>query len=235
MSDARLIAVRAWRRVGGGSRRTHHVAKRVAKSAGMQNISRFSDQLNTAREGSGEALGRLFNGCREYLLLVANCELERDVQPKVAPSDLVQETFLEAQHCFDRFTGSSEQELLRWLRRMLLNNLRDAARRYRRTQKAAVHREVPLDVARWGVDGNGLSSPDQTPQTLSVQNEELARVESALARLPDDQRQAVILRNFLLLPFAEIGSRLDRSGEAARKLWGRAMRTLQRQLRESDE
>ena len=53
--------------------------------------------VTTARGGSREALGEALESCRAYLLLVANRELDDDLQAKGAPSDLVQETFLEAQ------------------------------------------------------------------------------------------------------------------------------------------
>src|SRR5262249_21485567 len=87
--------------------------------------------LPAARQGSREALGRLLEACRDYLLLVANKELDPQLQPKGGASDLVQQTFLEAQRDFARFAGNSEEELLAWLRRLLLNNLGDFTRRYR--------------------------------------------------------------------------------------------------------
>jgi RNA polymerase sigma-70 factor (ECF subfamily) len=56
----------------------------------------LEDWLAEARQGSREALGRLLEGCRHYLLLMANQDTGPDLRAKVAPSDLVQETFLEA-------------------------------------------------------------------------------------------------------------------------------------------
>src|SRR5262245_52253809 len=86
----------------------------------------------------------MLDGCRQYLLLVANEQLDPDLRDKLGPSDLVQETFLEAQQDFGRFHGHSEQELLAWLRRILLNNLADARRRYRGAGKRDVGREIAL-------------------------------------------------------------------------------------------
>src|SRR5262249_13094013 len=56
--------------------------------------------LALARGGSPEALGQLLELCRRYLLQVANAELETLLQAKAGASDLVQETFLEAQRVF---------------------------------------------------------------------------------------------------------------------------------------
>jgi RNA polymerase sigma-70 factor (ECF subfamily) len=91
--------------------------------------------LAAARAGSKEALGEALEACRGYLLLVANRELDPDIQAKGGASDLVQETFLEAQRDFARFAGDSKEELLAWLRRMLVHNLLNFTRRYRATGK----------------------------------------------------------------------------------------------------
>jgi RNA polymerase sigma factor (sigma-70 family) len=57
----------------------------------------------------------------------------------------------------------------------------------------------------------------------------------ALEQLPDEYRLVVTWRNFDYLPFDEIGRRLGRSAEAARKLWVRAVEHLQQRLDSSDE
>ena len=61
---------------------------------------------------------------------------------KVAASDLVQETLLEAGRDFAHFGGHTRHELLGWLRRILLNNLADANRRYLYAEKREAGREV---------------------------------------------------------------------------------------------
>src|SRR5262245_20956863 len=86
----------------------------------------IAHRVQDAREGSSEALGQLLEGCRQYLLLVANQQLDPGLRDKLGPSDLVQETFLDAQQDFRHFHGHTEPELLAWLRRILLNNLADA-------------------------------------------------------------------------------------------------------------
>jgi len=53
--------------------------------------------IRDARLGSKEALGQMLEGCRQYLLLVANEQFDPDLQDKLGPSDIVQETFLDAQ------------------------------------------------------------------------------------------------------------------------------------------
>src|SRR5262249_18371673 len=105
----------------------------------------FLERLARARAGDGEALGRLLDGCRGYLLLIARQELDADLQAKGGASDLVQDTFVDAQRDFIRFVGGDEAELLAWLRRILLNNLANFTRGFRETEKRKVALEVPID------------------------------------------------------------------------------------------
>src|SRR5581483_10881364 len=100
----------------------------------------WHDCIDQARKGAGDAVGWILEVCRPYLLRIANQELDTDLQAKVAPSDLVQETCLEAQRDFRQFRGSSEQELRAWLRQVLLHNLCHLRQRFA-TERRAVTRE----------------------------------------------------------------------------------------------
>src|SRR5215469_16366338 len=99
--------------------------------------------LPAARAGSREALGHVLEACRGYLLLIARQELEPALQAKGGASDLVQQTFLEAQRDFAGFHGTTHEALLAWMRRLLLNNLANFRRDHRR-KKRRVTREVTL-------------------------------------------------------------------------------------------
>src|SRR5204863_135828 len=95
----------------------------------------FGGCLMAARGGSQDALGRTLENCRRYLLAVARDELSADLQAKGGASDLVQDTFLEAQSAFEHFRGSSEGELRAWLRQLLHHRAAKFGRRYRTTRK----------------------------------------------------------------------------------------------------
>jgi DNA-directed RNA polymerase specialized sigma24 family protein len=99
--------------------------------------------LAAARAGSREALGQVLQTCQNYLLLVANQQLDAGPQAKGGASDLVQDTFLAAQRDFTQFHGTSEGELRAWLRQVLLNRASNFARHYR-AGKRALGREVAL-------------------------------------------------------------------------------------------
>jgi RNA polymerase sigma-70 factor (ECF subfamily) len=183
--------------------------------------------LSAARAGSAEALGKALETCRNYLLLIAGQQLAPDLNAKGDASDLVQETFLEAQRDFARFQGDSEAALLAWLRQILVHNAASFARRYRATGKREIRREVPIP----GNDSTtgsapGVSDPLPTPSSRAMEKEQAQSLQEALARLPDDYRQAIVLRYLEGRTFEEIGARLNRSPDAARKLWSRALERL---------
>jgi RNA polymerase sigma-70 factor, ECF subfamily len=187
--------------------------------------------IREARAGSSEALGRLFDGCRRYLLQVAGADLDPRLQAKGGASDIVQETFLEAQRDFSAFTGDSEQELLAWLRHHLQYRLGKFGRSFRQTAKRAVGREAPLD------GGGSLFLPanppaDQpSPSDLVVGEENDCLLERALERLPEEYRRVIQLRYRENLSFEQIGNALGRTPNSARKLWARAIERLKRDLR----
>lgn len=200
---------------------------------GAQTIEQW---IAAAHDGSDEALGKLLDSCRRYLLLVANRELTSDVRAKGGASDLVQETFLDAWGDFHCFQGRTEAELLAWLRRILLDNLSNFTRRYRRTKKRRVSREVSL---RTGESAAGLAlepaAASESPSGHAIAEESAAVLRRALARLPEHYRQVVRLRSWERQSFAEVGRAMNCSSEAARKLWSRAVERLQREFESHHE
>ena len=173
----------------------------------------------------------LVQTCRDYLLLVANRNLDRELQGKLGASDLVQETFVRAQRHFDQFRGRSIEEFLTWLRQILLNHLVDETRRYRDAAKRQICRERPLSQnidSNWR--GTVVSSDEKSPSSVAIEREEFAALAAAMEGLSAEYREVIQLRTWDRLPFAEVGRRMGRSTEAARKLWARAIVRLEREL-----
>src|SRR5262245_39448693 len=184
--------------------------------------------IRAARTGSREALGNALEIYRNYLLLIAERELGDDLRAKGGASDLVQEALLEGHKDFAQFQGETEADLRNWLRALLLNRLSKFARRYRQTQKRGIGFEVPLQD---GPDRGGeLPGDEPTPSKMLMAGEHAQEVQLALERLSEDYRQVILLRYQEQLTFEEVGRRMQRSAEAARKLWWRALVRLQEAL-----
>src|SRR5947209_2044842 len=162
----------------------------------MANPARkFAEWLPAARNGSARALGEALEACRVYLQAIAERELDPVLRAKGGASDLVQDTFLEAQRDFGQFKGDTEAALLGWLRRMLLNNLANFRRSYRGTRKRRAGLEVDLkagDSARRAVED--LPTDALTPSRHLIAVEEDEQMHRALARLAADDREVIRLR-----------------------------------------
>jgi RNA polymerase sigma-70 factor (ECF subfamily) len=187
--------------------------------------------LDIARDGSAEALGGALEACRTYLLLVANRELDPKLLAKGGASDLVQETFLDAQRDFATFRGHTDEEWRAWLRQTLLHNLANFTRRYRDTDKREVARETPIDAERSSGGGAAELAADMpSPSAEMILGERLHEVDAALSRLPDDYRRVIMWRYQEGRAFSEIAEAFGRSENAVRKLWFRAIERLQQEL-----
>jgi len=187
--------------------------------------------IDSARRGCPTALGRMFESLRMQLVALADEELPDGLRAKLGPSDVVQETALDMHRDFDRFRGTTAEECFAWLRSMLRNNVVDAVRRFEASQKREIAREEPLDgKAR---DDGAMTACSRLPEKSAIRHEDAAAVAAALACMPADQRRVIELRYWQALSFADIGVEMDRSADAVRKLWYRALERLQRELARS--
>jgi RNA polymerase sigma-70 factor, ECF subfamily len=194
----------------------------------------FREKLAQATRDSNTC-GHLLQGFRDYLLAIAHGELDPELRKRFGPSDAVQDAFAVAARGFKAFEGTSEEELRAWLRAILINRCRALRDAHVLTAKRDARREVEVDEACAIPHNIGkLIVNEPTPSRLAVATEDAERLMAALGLLSDDARQAVWLRNWEGLSFDEIGARLGRSGEAARKIFVRAVEKLATLLEAAD-
>ncbi len=199
-----------------------------------------SELIRRCREGEPAARELLFQRYRHYLWLLAQGQVGRTLRAKCDPSDLVQQTLLEAHRDFAGFAGNHEPELLAWLRQILAHNLYNAARHYQAQQRNAA-REVSLEQLQAGLDhssavlGRVLAADTQRPSQAAVQREAAVRLAEMLARLPADYQAVLVLRVFEGLPAEEVAQRMNRSAGAVRMLQMRALTALRALLAENSE
>ncbi len=169
----------------------------------------------------GDAWGDTLARFRPLLRLLAARSFNPRYWRQVDPSDLVQKTMAEAHQKRDDFRGSSEKELLAWLKQILGLRIIDEARRLR-CGRNDVDREV--EVARAEEQVRSLTSP----LTALVRHEEALRLAEALEKLPPDERRAIELIHFQGLTLAETAELMGKTRHAVARL----LRPAQARLRE---
>lgn len=195
-----------------------------AESERLREAAEVEKWMGQAQKGDREALGRLLDICWHYLLLLANQELAPALWTKIAPSDIVQDTLLEAGRDFLNFHGGNEEELLAWLRGILHNNVANARSHFETTKQEAPY-EAPLEeLPRVELPRDQAESPSRQAQERDEQ------LENALQQLPEHYRQMLQMHATDGLTFLQIAAKLDSSVDAVRKLFGRAIEALAKHL-----
>jgi RNA polymerase sigma-70 factor, ECF subfamily len=173
---------------------------------------------------------------RAYLRLLARLHLDPRLQGKLDPSDVVQQTFLQAYQARDQFRGRSEAELAAWLRQILARNLahalRDLGRQKRdRARERSLEAALEESSARLAV---WLAAEQSSPSQQAERNEQTLRLAEALETLPQAQREALVLHHWQGWSLAQIGERLDRSPAAVAGLIKRGLKQLRLLLQERE-
>ena len=190
--------------------------------------------LHQACSGDDAARGRLLELYRNYLRLMARTLINQPLRVRLDASDLVQETFLKAHREFSGFLGSTEPELVAWLRQILVRSLADQVRQHRakrRDYRREEPMEVLLDRSSLAIQAQ-LAAPVSSPSAHSSRREQAVLLADALDKMPADYREVFLLRNLERIPFDEIAKRMNRSSGAVRMLWARAIKKLSQFLKE---
>ena len=171
---------------------------------------------------------------RRYLKLLAEAELDPRLRAKESPSDIVQQSLLEAHRDLPAFRGQTEAELVGWLKTILARNLLNVARHYR-TAKCNVRLEQSIDH---GLDQSSsrldqfLAADHSSPSQRAVRNERLIALTDAFATLLEQERTAIMLKHFQDWSLQEISEHLGRPIDAVAGLLKRGLKKLRTHLQD---
>jgi RNA polymerase sigma-70 factor (ECF subfamily) len=174
-----------------------------------------------------------FERFRSYLRLLARAQLDRRLRAKLDPSDVIQQSLLQAHQARGQFRGTTDAERAAWLRQILARNLAHDLCDLRR-QKRDVGRELSLHEAAESSSArleHWLAADDSSPSQAALRNERLLLVAGAVEGLPEDQQEAIILRYWQGLKLSEIAEELGRTGGSVAGLLQRGLKALQESMR----
>jgi RNA polymerase sigma-70 factor (ECF subfamily) len=168
------------------------------------------------QDGHEDAWEELYRAYRDELLFYVRARLGSRLRSVLESEDVLQSVALEAFRALPRFEHRGEGSLRRFLRALVLNKLRDRADTFNAAKRSG---GVALD----GEAAERLAAPDVEPVYADPVYD---RLERALAELPDEMREVVLLRRVEERPSAEVAERMNKSDEAVRKLYSRALARL---------
>jgi RNA polymerase sigma-70 factor (ECF subfamily) len=173
---------------------------------------------------------------RQYLQVLVKLQVDPRLQARVDASGVIQQTLLEAHQTRERWTGWSEPQQAAWLRRILANNLNDELRKLA-ADRRDVGRERSLDAALEQSSSRlaaWLASEESSPSQKAERHEQALQVAEALARLPEAQRDALVLQHWHGWSLEQIGQHLGRSPAAVAGLLHRGLKQLKDYLHSGD-
>ena len=180
----------------------------------------YSKLIQAARGGGPEALNELLGTVYGYLKFVAAQESWQAYSAQCGLSDLVQKGAVDILKGFPTFRGNCTAEFICWVRMILKNNAVDEHRKQQKpTQKAGL------------IEDDKMTAPSaDNPLIQAIQRESAADVKAALARLPEHYAEVLRLKTWEGKTCAQIGHQMERSEDAVRKVWCRALVCLRKEL-----
>lgn len=183
--------------------------------------------IQRARAGDARAFQALCNRYESLLRARARRWIVGAVQRKVSLGDVLQEAYYLAHQRLDEFEDRGEGAFGAWLAQIVEFKAREASRRYTGAAMRDTHREV---TSGGGSDTSTVRGHEPSPIESAMTHEATDAVRLALTALSKDHRMVLELVRFDNLPLKEAAVLMERSYDATRKLYGRAVAALAREL-----
>jgi RNA polymerase sigma-70 factor (ECF subfamily) len=194
--------------------------------------------LSEARAGDSQAVNQLLEKHRGAVRRLVQVRLDRKVQQRVDVSDVVQDVMIEASTRLEKYLDHPTMAFHLWIRQIAWDRIIDTFRRHRGSAKRNMDREQPIQAAV--TDGSTmelaiqLHDPALTPAATATQREIADRVESAVERLDDVDREVIVMRHYEHLTNTEVAEALGLTTPAASMRYLRAIRRLRELLGEAE-
>jgi RNA polymerase sigma-70 factor (ECF subfamily) len=186
--------------------------------------------LQQIRAGDRQAFEQLFARHQGYLHRLVELHLDPRLRSRLDPSDVVQETQLEALSRLNAYLERPPLPFRLWLRQIACDRATKARRYHLGAARRAVVREVPLPEESSLVLARQLLAGGPSPSEQLDDRELAFRLRQAVAQLPEADQQVVMLRHFEGLSNQEVACLLGIEPATSSKRHGRAMLRLHRIL-----
>jgi RNA polymerase sigma-70 factor (ECF subfamily) len=190
--------------------------------------------IGRVRNGDNSARQQLLARHRERLRRMVAVRMDRRLAPRMDPSDIVQDVLADADRELSEYLRRRPVPFYPWLRQLAWDRLVEVHRRHVRAGKRSVKREEPgmLDLPDESamILADRLMDRAHSPSQHAVREETRRRVRSAIAQLPDRDREVLVLRHLEQLTTSQAAAVLGISEAAVKARHVRALDRLERQL-----
>jgi len=181
---------------------------------------------------NAEDLHAWFLNYKPLLKAIVSRKIDKELGGKADASDVLQDALSAAQANIDQIATKTQREFRGYLRRVLMTKIEDLKRRFLKTQKRDVHREltaedISSDEFRQIADNEGC------PLDLLIDEEHFRRVMQAIRDLPPEIQKVLAWRFEQDMTYEEIGKKLGRTKDDVRMLMQRCIARLKQRFEES--
>ncbi len=194
-----------------------------------------SSDLQSAAAGDAQALGRLLDEHRDRLRRMVRLRMDRRLQGRIDPSDVIQDAYAEATTRFDEYAQNQAMPFFLWLRFLTGQRLMALHRRHLGAQARDASREVSIHRGTFPEATSAalaaqLIGRHTSPSEAILRDEIRLRLQEALNAMDIRDREILALRHFERLTNIEAARELDLDPSAASKRYIRAVRRLRKTL-----
>ena len=200
-------------------------------------LSMSHDLIDRAQRGDEAARQQLLEHYRGYLRRMVAARLDRRMAARVDPSDVVQETLVEAAGRLGEYLREQPIPFFAWLRQLAGERVIDAHRRHVAAQRRSVtleQREPELPDASADILVRTLFATDTSPSNQLMREERHERLKAALATLPQRDREVLVMRHLEQLSIAEIAAMLEIGEPAVKSRLLRALIRIRERMGDSE-
>ena len=182
-------------------------------------------------EGREEALASQFSRYEDRLLRMVVFRLDPRLQGRIDPSDVLQETYLNAAKRLDGYLENPAAPVFVWLRGIAEQTMIDVHRRHLGAKARNASLEISLHRTGRGLATSvslaaQLVADITSPSQAAVREEMLAELQDAFEVMDPIDREVLALRHFEGLTNVEVAEVLGLRATAASNRYIRALRRL---------
>ena len=200
----------------------------------MSSEANLIDRLRQAQQNDPDTLGDILQEYRVDLRRMIQLRMDRRLQGRVDPSDVIQEAYIEVTQRLAEYLGDPKMPFKLWLRFLTTQKLMQTARSHLEVKGRDVNREISIyrgmPMATSAVLAQQLAGQITSPSENAIKDELRMRLQNTLDQMETIDREIIALRHFEHLTLKECALILEISYTSACNRYVRALERLKKRF-----